>query len=66
MRITSAATADATAFDPQDDHYDPDSDPKKPRWLTIDITLEKKLKRLIPLTELRRYLSSKMRWQPTR
>ena len=44
---------DDTAFDPQDPHYDPKSDPDKPRWYHVDVTFERKLDRVIPLAEIK-------------
>jgi len=61
VKISRAAYPDDTAFDPADDHYDPASDPKNPRWFKIDVTLEKKLNRVIPLTELRQYASGRLK-----
>lgn len=46
---------DFTAFDPEDHHYDPDSDPQNPRWYMVDIRLLRRLKRTITLTELRQH-----------
>ena len=44
---------DPTAFDPEDKHYDPKSDPANPRWYLVDVAFERKLRRTIPLTELK-------------
>ena len=44
---------DHTAFDPEDPHYDPKSDPANPRWYMVDVRLVRKLQRTIPLTELK-------------
>ena len=44
---------DPTAFDPEDKHYDPKSDPANPRWYLVDVKFERKLRRTIPLTELK-------------
>jgi len=46
---------DFTAFDPEDHHYDPDSDPQNPRWYMVDIRLLRRLKHTITLTELRQH-----------
>lgn len=53
VKITRTAYPDPTAFDPDHQHYDPKSDPDQPRWLQVDVTLVRKLKRFIPLAELR-------------
>ena len=36
-KVVKAGYPDPTAFDPKDDHYDPDSDPKAPTWFVVDI-----------------------------
>ena len=51
--IAKESYPDPTAFDPNDPHFDPKSDPAKPRWMQVDIRFRKKFKRLIPLQELR-------------
>ena len=56
----SAAYPDPTAFDPQDKHYDPKSDPDNPRWFLVDVKYVEKLKRNIPLSELREYQTNEL------
>ena len=55
VKVASAAYPDHTAFDPRDPHYDPDSDPQKPRWYMVDVRFERKLARPITLAELRKH-----------
>jgi len=50
---------DFTAFDPKDPHYDPKSDPDKPRWYMVDVRYKRTMKRLIPLVELRKHAKLK-------
>lgn len=45
--------ADDTAFDSDDKHYDPKSDPSNPRWYQVDIKLVRKLERIITLSEIK-------------
>ena len=52
-RIASAAYPDHTAFDPDDKHYDPASDPENPRWFMVDVSYERELARPISLRELK-------------
>ena len=52
-RVVREGYPDPTAFDPEDRHYDPKSDPANPRWYLVDIKFERKLRRTIPLTELK-------------
>jgi predicted RNA-binding protein with PUA-like domain len=51
-RIGSAAVPDATQFDPASEYFDPKATADKPRWMQIDVTLERKT-RLLPLGEMR-------------
>jgi len=53
MTIASKPYPDPTAFDPDDAHYDPKSDPDKPRWYLVDVKYKRKLKRSISLAELK-------------
>jgi predicted RNA-binding protein with PUA-like domain len=53
MRIAREGYPDHTAFDPNDKHYDPHSDPDRPRWYRVDVRFERKLKRTIALRELK-------------
>jgi predicted RNA-binding protein with PUA-like domain len=52
---------DATAFDRKHAHYDPESDPKAPRWYMVDVRLEQRFSRVISLDELRRHVDGKLR-----
>ena len=53
MEVATAAYPDPTAFDPADRHFDPASDPDRPRWYLVDVRFRRKLARTIPLTELK-------------
>ena len=53
--IVRTAYPDFTAFDSNDKHYDPKSDPDNPRWYMVDIHLLRKLRRVITLAELREH-----------
>lgn len=52
-KIVGEGYPDPTAFDPEDTHYDPKSDPQSPRWFLVDVKFVRKLKRLIPLSALK-------------
>ena len=52
---SAAAYPDPTQFDPADDHFDPTSKLDDPRWLLVDVTYVRHLKRGITLTELREH-----------
>jgi len=61
MKVVSKGYPDATAFDRKHAHYDPESDPKAPRWYMVDVRLEQRFSRVISLDELRRYADGKLR-----
>jgi predicted RNA-binding protein with PUA-like domain len=53
MKIASRAYPDPTQFDPKNEHYDPKSRREEPRWLLVDVTFERKLKKPVTLATLR-------------
>jgi predicted RNA-binding protein with PUA-like domain len=55
VEIVREGYPDHTAFDPEDHHFDPDSDPEKPRWYMVDVRLVNKLPRVISLRELKQH-----------
>lgn len=44
---------DFTAFDPENDHYDPKSKEDTPSWIMVDIKLVKKFKNQVSLAEIK-------------
>ena len=52
-QVKREAYPDPTAFDPQNKHYDPKSQPEKPTWLMVDVKFVRKLSRTITLAELK-------------
>jgi predicted RNA-binding protein with PUA-like domain len=61
MKIVKEGYPDPTAFDRKHHHYDPDSDPEKPRWFMVDVQLERRLKRVITLEELRKHATKELK-----
>lgn len=53
VEIVRSAYPDHTAFDPEDPHFDPKSDPSNPRWYMVDVRFVRKLGRTITLSELK-------------
>ncbi len=53
MEIVREGYPDHTAFDPDDPHYDPKSDPDNPRWYMVDVRFLAKFERYVPLSELK-------------
>ena len=51
-RVAGRAVPDTTQFDPVSPYFDRKSTPAQPRWLQIDVRLERKT-RLLPLAEMR-------------
>ena len=56
MQIACVGYPDSSAFDPDDDHYDPKSTPDAPRWYRVDVRFKRKLRRTITLAELKEHL----------
>ena len=59
--VCREAYPDHTAFDPDDKHFDPRSDPDNPRWCMVDIRFERKFTRVILLRELRQFVDGPLR-----
>ena len=53
-RVASGAYPDASQFDPKSPYFDAKSTREAPRWLNVDVKLERRT-RLMPLDELRSY-----------
>ena len=53
--VASAAYPDPTQFDPKSHYHDPKASPETPRWFLVDVAFERKLKRLIPLEEIKQH-----------
>ncbi|MDD2800894.1 MAG: EVE domain-containing protein [Methylobacter sp.] len=53
MEIVKEGYPDFFAFDPEDKHFDPKSDPANPRWMMVDVKYLKTLSRTITLKELK-------------
>jgi predicted RNA-binding protein with PUA-like domain len=61
VKIVKEGYLDHSAFDENDPHYDPQSDVQAPRWYMVDVQLQRKLKRVITLTELRKHSDGALR-----
>ncbi|WP_256645637.1 EVE domain-containing protein [Thermomonas paludicola] len=53
--VASAAYPDSTQFDSRSHYFDPKATQETPRWFLVDIAFERKLRRIIPLEEIRSY-----------
>jgi len=51
--VVSEATPDPTAFDPNDDHYDPKSRPESPTWYQVRLKATRAVDPPLTLPELR-------------
>ena len=52
-KVVKEGYPDFTAFDPDNKHFDPKSNPNKPTWMMVDVQFVKKLSRTISLKELK-------------
>ncbi len=53
--VVSKSYPDDTAFNPEADHYDPNSTLDNPRWYMVDIKFKQKFNGIIPLQHLKEY-----------
>ena len=51
--VATDAYPDPSQFDPKSKYFDPGSSRDNPRWMLVDVTFVKKLKRTISLDELK-------------
>jgi len=51
--VATDAHPDPTQFDRKSDYYDAASRHEEPRWSLVDVKFKRKLKRVIPLSELK-------------
>ena len=51
--VAREAYPDHTQFDPKDDHYDPKSKPEDPRWLMVDLKLQRIFPETVSLTDIK-------------
>jgi len=61
MEVVREGYPDPTAFERKHHHYDPDSDPENPRWFMVDVQLQRRLKRVITLEELRAHAGKELK-----
>jgi len=51
--VSDEAYPDNSAFDKNDKHFDPKSDPENPRWMMVDIQLVESFGEIVPLPLLK-------------
>jgi predicted RNA-binding protein with PUA-like domain len=61
MQVAKEGYPDSTAFERRHHHYDPDSDPKSPRWYVVDVQLKRRLAHVITLEQLRAHASKELK-----
>lgn len=61
VEVVREGYPDKTAFDRKHHHFDPDSARASPRWFMVDVKLERRLSRVITLTELREHAGKELR-----
>jgi predicted RNA-binding protein with PUA-like domain len=52
-KVVRESYPDHTSWDKKSDYFDPKSTPDNPRWFMVDLKLERKFARALPLDELR-------------
>jgi predicted RNA-binding protein with PUA-like domain len=58
LRVVREGYPDPTAFDRKNPHFDAAGSRDDPRWFMVDVQLERRLKRVITLEELRAHADS--------
>ena len=53
VKVARAAYPDHTAWDPDNEHFDPKSSPANPIWVMVDVKLEREFKNPIPLSVIK-------------
>ena len=53
--VASEPYPDHTAFDANCKYFDPKSNPEEPRWVMVDMKFVRRLKRMIPLQEIKQH-----------
>src|SRR5262249_26812431 len=61
MEVTKEGYPDPTALDKKHHHYDPESDPKSPRWFMVDVKLKERFKNIITLATLRSHAGKELK-----
>jgi predicted RNA-binding protein with PUA-like domain len=61
VKITRTAYPDETAFDRENAHFDADSTRDNPRWLVVDVRLERKFTRVLTLEKLKQHAGSSLK-----
>ncbi len=53
VKVVKEAYPDFTAFDPEDHHFDPKSNPNAPRWFMVDVKLVEIFQDIISLDQMK-------------
>ena len=60
VEIVRAGYPDASAWDRRSPYYDAKSPENKPLWYTVDLRLKRRLRKLVPLTALRKHAAQEL------
>lgn len=61
VKVVREAYPDPTQFDRSSEYYDPASTREAPRWVCVDVQLERRIEPVITLAELREHASGGLR-----
>ncbi|MHB8698408.1 MAG: EVE domain-containing protein [Sulfuricaulis sp.] len=59
VKISQTAYPDPSAYDSKSPLYDPRSNPERPVWFMVDVTLVRLFQRVIPLSQLKHHTALK-------
>lgn len=61
VEVVRAGYPDPTQWDPRSEYFDPKSDRSAPRWICVDVQLERTIEPTVTLDELRAHASRELR-----
>lgn len=55
MKVVKTAYPDFTAWDPEDKHFDPKTDPDDPRWFMVDVEFKERFPSTVSLADIKEH-----------
>ena len=61
VKVVRAGYPDPSAADPKSEYFDPKQEPSAPRWICVDVQLERKVEPIVALDELRAHAGRELK-----
>ncbi len=61
VEVVRAGYPDPSAADPKSEYFDPGHDPSSPRWICVDVRLERLVEPIVALDELRAHATRELK-----